>query len=318
MLLRFTLTNSPNRHRLGKFAVRAQTSTTSYIGRFAPSPSGRLHFGSAVAAIASYVQARYQGGVWHLRIDDLDPPREQSGAAQQILSDLESLGLEWDGPVVYQSQQSEFYDAALAALDTAGFAFSCSCTRKQLGGKIYPGTCRNGLKAGSAERTIRVKVGSKCVSFDDIARGPQTQNLATEVGDFVLRRADGYYAYHLAVVIDDARLGASEIVRGVDLLESTGRQIHLQHLFGYETPRYCHIPVVLNERGTKLSKQSFAKPIAGLNAADVLSEALDFLGFRPPKEIYASSTREILDWAIQVWDINAMTRLPREHRASKG
>ena len=253
------------------------------------------------------------GGKWAVRIDDIDPPREVPGAADQILRDIESLGLEWDGAVTYQSQRSDDYDAALAKLRDNGATFSCGCTRKQLGGKVYPGTCRNGLPTGSVERTIRVKVCSKSITFDDVLRGRQNEDLGTEVGDFVLRRADGFYAYHLAAVVDDARLGVSEIVRGADLLSSTARQIHLQQLLGFDTPRYCHLPVALNERGAKLSKQTFAAPIVDTKAADVLSEGLDFLGFTAPEEVWGTSPTEILAWAAKVWDIREINRNSREY-----
>jgi glutamyl-Q tRNA(Asp) synthetase len=287
---------------------------SGYIGRFAPSPSGPLHFGSAVAALASFLQARQRGGQWQIRIDDLDPPREQRGATRSILDVLVALGLEWDGPVTYQSERSSAYENALQKLADAGLTFPCACTRKQLGGRPYPGNCRNGVRAGLSARTLRVRVDERIVSFVDALQGGQQQQLADVVGDFILVRADGYYSYHLAVVVDDHDAGITEIVRGVDLIESTPRQVYLQHLLGCTTPEYVHIPIVLNDTGTKLSKQTFAAPIDAKNPAHILFEALRFLSQRPPLELAHADVSDILQWAHEHWDLAAVGSSSSTHR----
>ncbi len=227
-----------------------------YRGRFAPSPTGPLHFGSLVAATASYLDARRHGGEWLVRMEDVDKPREMPGAAASILSDLEYFGFHWDGPVMYQSQRTAAYQEALDRLKAMGMAYPCGCSRKEIEGDVYPGTCANGLPPGKVARSWRV-------------RGE---------GDFVVLRADGYFAYQLAVVVDDAAQGITDVVRGADLLDSTPRQVHLQKLLGYPTPRYTHIPVVLAADGQKLSKQNGAEALDRGRAAELLREALRFLG----------------------------------------
>ncbi|HSD41782.1 MAG TPA: tRNA glutamyl-Q(34) synthetase GluQRS, partial [Burkholderiales bacterium] len=212
------------------------SSQPRYRGRFAPSPSGPLHFGSLVAALGSYLDARMHAGEWLVRMEDLDPPREAPGAADEILRTLESLGLEWDGGVMRQSTRSDAYRSALAQLDKTGATYPCACTRAEIsdsavggtdGSLVYPGTCRNGLPAGRTRRATRVRVGEAVIDFEDAVRGPQRQPLADVVGDFVLLRADGLFAYQLAVVVDDAAQGITDVVRGADLLDSTPRQILL-------------------------------------------------------------------------------------------
>lgn len=256
-----------------------------YVGRFAPSPTGPLHFGSLVAALASWLDARAARGRWLVRIEELDAPREQPGAADEILRALERLGLGWDGPVAYQSQRTALYREALEKLKK--HTYWCGCTRREIadsslglaadGAQIYPGTCRGGLPPGKAPRALRIRASGN-VEFEDRLQGKQSQLLERDVGDFVLYRANGQFAYQLAVVVDDAEQGISEVVRGADLLDSTARQIHLQQLLGYSRPRYLHVPAAVNAAGEKLSKQTGAAPIDVTRSEDELRRALAFLG----------------------------------------
>jgi glutamyl-Q tRNA(Asp) synthetase len=279
-----------------------------YKGRFAPSPTGPLHFGSLVAALGSYLDARAHGGAWLLRMEDLDPPREQPGAADAILHSLEKFGLHWDGPVLYQHTRLDAYQAAMARLLETGTAFPCACTRSEIAdsgligleGPVYPGTCRTGL-AGRPTRAIRVRVNSASVDFNDTLQGYCSQNLEREIGDFVIRRADGYFAYQLAVVVDDAFQGITHVVRGADLLLSTPRQIHLQRLLGLPIPIYTHLPVAVNAQGEKLSKQTGAEPLHGATPGAVLIRALSFLLQSPPQELHGAAPHELLDWAVPHW-----------------
>ena len=297
--------------------VSGVASSVSYVGRFAPSPTGPLHFGSAVAALASFAQARSRRGRWTVRIEDIDPPREQPGASAAILNALTALGLEWDGPVRYQSQRAAAYDEALATLDTAGWTFGCACTRKQLGAGPYPGTCRNGVAAGKIARSIRVRVDAEEIEFEDKLHGSFKQDLRRKVGDFIVLRSDGLYSYHLAVVVDDAADGITEIVRGADLIDSTPRQIYLQSILGLVTPAYVHIPLVLDDKGTKLSKQAFADPIDVRAAPRVLIEALRFLQQHPPPELLDGSADEIVAWAVTHWDIHALAQPSTQQAADQ-
>ena len=280
---------------------------TNYVGRFAPSPSGPLHFGSVVTAVASYLEARSQSGTWLVRIEDIDPPREQPGASRAILNTLMALGLEWDGQVTYQSRRSRAYDAALERLHEASLTFTCSCTRKELAGGPYPGTCRDGRDCAKPARTLRVRIGHGSIFFNDVIQGRFSAHRQS-IGDFVLLRADGLYAYHLAVVVDDAASGVTEVVRGVDLLESTTQQIFLQGVLGYTTPGYAHIPLVLDESGSKLSKQTFAAPIDESRPSSVLFNALVFLGQSPLGELVDANPQEVLDWAVQNWQIRSVAK----------
>ncbi len=264
---------------------------SSYRGRFAPSPTGPLHLGSLVAAMASYLDARAHQGRWLVRIEDLDFDRNVKGADSAILHTLQRCGMVSDEDVVWQSARTQHYDAALQQLGS--LVFPCGCSRKEIADsrlraglqdqQIYPGTCRHGLTSNKPARSYRLRVpeGEDAVfSFDDRLLGKQSQNLATEVGDFVLKRADGFWAYQLAVVVDDALQGITHIVRGSDLLDSTARQIYLQKLLAVSTPSYLHLPVVLSDSGEKLSKQTGA---IGFDCGDndLLREALlpaaDFL-----------------------------------------
>jgi glutamyl-Q tRNA(Asp) synthetase len=257
-----------------------------YVGRFAPSPTGPLHFGSLVAALASYLEARAANGRWLVRLDDLDQQRTQPGAAGGILRALERLGLEWDGPVLAQSSCIERYRAALDELTRDGLAYPCACTRKELedsalaidGARIYPGTCRRGLAPGKTARALRLRTHGAPIGFADAIQGWVEQRVEQEVGDFVLRRADGIIAYQLAVVVDDMDQGVTHVVRGADLLDSTARQIHLQRLLGARKPHYAHVPVALNASAEKLSKQTGARPLDLANPKAELARARRFLG----------------------------------------
>jgi len=256
-----------------------------YAGRFAPSPTGPLHFGSLVAALASWLDARAAGGRWFVRIEDLDRPREQPGATDAILRALERLGLYWDEPVLFQSRRLERYREALGKL--RAHTYWCGCSRSEIadsslgiaadGAQIYPGTCRTGLGLGKTARALRLRTREAEIVFTDRVQGVQRQSVAREVGDFVLHRADGQFAYQLAVVVDDAEQGITDVVRGADLLDSTARQIYLQRLLNYPEPRYLHVPAVVDAGGEKLSKQTGAMPVDPSDRA-VFARALQVLG----------------------------------------
>ena len=289
-----------------------------YRGRFAPSPTGPLHFGSLVAAVGSWADARAHRGDWLVRMEDLDPPRESPGAADEILRVLAALGLEWDEPVSYQSARVQAYGAALASLHRRGAVFACACTRKEIadsviggpdGSLVYPGTCRDGLPPGRAARATRVRVASVTMEFEDAVQGQVRQDLARDVGDFVLVRTDGLFAYQLAVVVDDAAQGITDVVRGADLLDSTPRQIFLQQLLDLPTPRYLHLPVATDAHGEKLSKQTLAEPVDPSRGAEALLSALRFLGQAPPAALSGTSPRDVLGWAAAHWDRG---RIPRQ------
>lgn len=286
------------------------------IGRFAPSPTGPLHFGSMVAAVGSYLSARAAGGRWLLRIEDVDAPRTVAGAADDILRTLSLFGFEWDGPVVWQSARTAAYREAFDALQAGGHVFGCACTRKEIadsalardGSRRYPGTCRNGLAFGRDARAWRLRVEPGSIGFDDVVQGWVEENVAEEVGDFVLLRADGLFAYQLAVVVDDAEAGVTEVVRGADLLDSTPRQILLQRLLGLPTPRYAHLPVASNAAGEKLSKQTLARAVADARPQQVLADALTFLGQHPPTGLADAGLDAVWAWAQANW---SMARVPR-------
>jgi len=286
------------------------------VGRFAPSPSGPLHFGSIVAALGSCLAVRQGGGRWLLRIEDLDAPRTVAGAAEGILRTLERFGFEWDGPVVWQHARTDAYREAFERLQTGGWIFGCACTRKEMadsalardGTRRYPGICRAGLPAGRAARAWRLRVDPGVVAFDDAVQGRVVEDVAADVGDFVLLRADGLFAYQLAVVVDDAEAGVTEVVRGADLLDSTPRQILLQRLLGYPTPAYAHLPVASNAAGEKLSKQTLARSVEGAEPARLLVDALDFLGQGPPVDLADADLATVWGWALENW---SMARVPR-------
>lgn len=283
-----------------------------YRGRFAPSPTGPLHFGSLVAALASYLEARQQQGEWLLRMEDLDTPRNMPGAADAILRSLEAFGFEWDGAVVYQSERHDLYAAALARLQEDVLVYPCGCTRKEIAdsaihgieGAIYPGTCRSGLPPGKTARAWRIRAENRTIGFDDAIQGHVAQNLARDIGDFVLKRADGFYAYQLAVVVDDADQAITHVVRGADLLDSTPRQIYLQQVLGLPAMHYAHIPVVLNAQGEKLSKQTQAAAVDDRQPATQLWQALDFLQQSPPAAVRNAPLADIWQWADQNWQLS--------------
>jgi glutamyl-Q tRNA(Asp) synthetase len=293
---------------------RSATPIKPYRGRFAPSPTGPLHFGSLVAAVGSYLDARHHRGEWRLRIEDIDPPREAPGAADGILRTLEAFGLEWDGPVSYQSRHAERYEAALARLERLGFLYGCACTRREIpdsglsgaAGAVYPGTCRGGLPPGRTARSLRVRVDDGDIGVHDRLQGHTRQSLREQAGDFIVRRADGLIAYQLAVVIDDAAQRISHVVRGADLLDSTPRQIYLQRLLGLPTPDYLHLPVAVNEAGEKLAKQTRAREVGHGQAVTVLQDVLRFLNQRLPESADDASPAELLRWASERWDVRAI------------
>lgn len=284
-----------------------------YVGRFAPSPTGPLHAGSLVAAMASYLDAKAHGGAWLVRIEDIDEARTVAGSAEAILQTLQDFGMQWDGEVVWQSRRKDLYQAAFEQLQ--GHTYPCGCTRREIadshanartgtasdGAAVYPGTCRNGLAPGRVPRAYRLRVpdpGGDLMRFHDAWVGDVGQRLATEVGDFVLKRADGFWAYQLAVVVDDAAQGVTHVVRGIDLLDSTARQIYLQRLLGLPTPHYLHVPVVTNEAGEKLSKQTGARELDMQNPLALLNEAAAFLKLKVP---HTDSLEEFWRRALEAW-----------------
>ncbi|MCH8620931.1 tRNA glutamyl-Q(34) synthetase GluQRS [Undibacterium sp. TS12] len=271
--------------------TRHKTKHQIYTGRFAPSPTGPLHMGSLVAAMASYLDAKAHDGIWLLRMEDLDFDRNVKGADQHILQSLERCGMQWDGEVTWQSQRQALYETALQKLGNN--VYPCACSRKEIAdsrlrmgeaaSQVYPGTCRQGIAPGKVARAWRLQVPDQVIAFTDRLCGKLSQNLAQEVGDFVLKRADGFWAYQLAVVVDDAAQGITDVVRGADLIDSTARQIYLQKLLGLPTPTYLHVPVVTNAHGEKLSKQTGALAF-DRDGVDILHEALlpaaRFLGLK--------------------------------------
>ncbi len=300
--------------------AKPSTATSSirplYHGRFAPSPTGPLHFGSLVTAAASYLQARSCSGHWSVRIDDLDMARAVANADRGILETLQRYGFCWDGPVIYQSQHAESYRGALEFLGDSGFTYPCGCSRREIADStigapahwIYPGTCRRGLARGRTGRSIRLRVGSATVEAHDRIQGTIRQQLAHSVGDFVLYRTDGQHAYQLAVVVDDARQGVTEVVRGSDLLDSTPRQIYLQQLLRLPLPDYMHIPTAVDGYGNKLSKQTHAPALDSRNPVPTLARALAFLGQPLPKHLQNATLNALWEWAVGHWDTR---RIPR-------
>ncbi|MCF7201790.1 tRNA glutamyl-Q(34) synthetase GluQRS [Pseudomonas oligotrophica] len=278
-------------------------SSQPYVGRFAPTPSGYLHFGSLVAALASYLDARAVAGRWLLRMEDLDPPREMPGAQQAILQTLERYGFEWDGPVVRQSERLDTYNRVIERLLERGLAYPCHCSRKKLQGHagVYPGFCRNaGLPLEGA--AIRLRVPERVYAFSDRVQGEFRQQLGREVGDFVIRRRDGLIAYQLAVVLDDAWQGITDVVRGADLLDSTPRQLYLQEVLGLPQPRYLHVPLIIQPDGHKLGKSYRSPPLAADQAGPLLLRALRALGQQPAAELAGAAPGEVLAWGIAHWD----------------
>ena len=293
---------------------------SGYVGRFAPSPTGPLHFGSLVAAIASWLDARAAGGRWLVRIEDVDEPRTEPGAIDEILRALEALGLEHDGEIVRQSTRKALYDEALERLRRAGHVYRCGCSRREIAdsalrgpeGPIYPGTCRGDRGAYRAlavaaplDGAVRFAIGEGRVEFDDRVQGHVVQEVAADIGDFVLRRRDGLFAYQLAVVVDDAAQGVTDVVRGADLLGSTGRQVLLQRALGDPRPRYLHFPVVVDASGEKLSKQTRAQPIDARDGPKLIAQALRFLGQRA---VETDTPEKMLAQAGAQWDASLIPR----------
>ena len=276
-------------------------------GRFAPTPNGPLHLGSVVAAVASHLSARHRGGEWHVRIDDVDVVRVVPGAADAILRELERLALPWDGPVVRQRDNTERYRDALARLERGGWTFGCACTRREAGPGPYPGTCRDGTPRPA--RSVRMRADSR-IAFHDAVQGEVEIDLPAETGDFIVYRADRIHAYHLAAAVDDAALGVTEIVRGADLLASTGPQVHVQRALGFPAPAHAHVPVATTAAGAKLAKSSAAPASAERPAAVVLRATLGFLGLLPPAGI--DDPAGLVEWGTRHWDL---ARVPRVREA---
>ena len=284
-----------------------------YVGRFAPSPTGPLHIGSLATAVASFIHARQNNGEWLVRMEDIDPPREVTGATSAILHALERFDLHWDRNVLYQSTRTEAYRAAAESLLQSGMAYHCSCTRSQLRNRQtgkgaperYPGICRT-KKTHERETAVRVLTSPTPITFTDMLQGERSYALEHTCGDYVIFRRDGLPAYHLAVVIDDAEQGITHVIRGVDLLDSTATHIHLQQTLGLPTPDYGHLPVIVNDTGQKLSKRTGAKPLdleqSGLVAFDLLIQ----FGLQPPSELRGEQPEALWRWAVSNWDIQAL------------
>lgn len=288
-------------------------SQSAYIGRFAPSPSGPLHFGSLIAALGSYLQAKSQQGKWLVRIEDIDPPREIVGASDDILATLTAYGLIWDDKVVYQSQQSAYYEQALALFEQKKLSYACACTRKiikQQGG-LYQGNCRD-KNLNSDNNALRINVSrlaKPITCFYDQLQGDIILDKYQADEDFIIKRKDALYAYNLAVVIDDIHQGISEVVRGADLLPTTGKQISLYQLLDKKPPTYTHLPLATTSPGVKLSKQNHALAIDKKNPIPTLLQALAFLGHQPPDLIDKSTCKNILNWAIKNW---CLSKVPKQ------
>jgi len=301
--------------------MTAKSAACPPVGRFAPSPTGPLHFGSLVTAVGSYCLARRDGGRWLLRIEDLDVPRVVAGAADDIMHTLERLGLHWDGEVQWQSRRTACYEAALARLRQKGLVFDCACSRREVlasaphpgeEGPLYPGTCREGVPRGRRPRSLRIRVPERQVCFADGVFGAVEQHLASAVGDFVLRRADGLFAYQLAVVVDDAEAGVTQVVRGADLLSSTARQIFLHLSLENPLPDYVHLPLALAGDGEKLSKRHGAVPVSGDEEdGALLWRVLEFLGQGPPPSLRRATADEVLGWGAAHFDLKRVSDVSR-------
>lgn len=285
------------------------------VGRFAPSPTGPLHFGSLVAAVASYCDAKSQGGRWLLRIEDVDTTRRVAGASADMIRTLQHYGFVWDEEIVYQSERTEHYEQALAQLRSRGLAYPCTCSRKeiadsstQLGieGAIYPGTCLQHPIKPDTPAAWRLKTPAINIGFADRIIGWQQHAMASDIGDFVIKRADGLFSYQLAVVVDDALQGVTHVVRGADLLQSTTRQIYLQQCLGYATPAYAHIPLVLNDQGQKLSKQTLATALPLDNILATLVAAFNFLPYLPQPVPTFSNLPALWQWATAHWQLGQL------------
>ncbi|MCW8934553.1 MAG: tRNA glutamyl-Q(34) synthetase GluQRS [Gammaproteobacteria bacterium] len=302
-----------------------QKQTPTYRGRFAPSPTGPLHKGSLVAAMASYLEAKKNNGQWLVRMEDVDELRNVKGAADSILRSLEAFGFEWDENILYQTARKDAYIEALATLKSQHQVYPCTCSRKSLKekarlgkirngqfGLIYPGYCKNKHFSNFKpdEYAIRIKTPDKNYSFNDELLGHNTQNLKTDLGDFIIRRRDGLFAYQLAVVVDDAYQNISHIVRGADLLDSTSRQLFLQQSLNYSQPHYAHFPLIVHKNGDKLSKQTGATGIGDIADIQLLVECLEFLGQKPPAELVQESLADFWQWALENWQLS-LSKTPR-------
>ncbi|NOQ68568.1 MAG: tRNA glutamyl-Q(34) synthetase GluQRS [Gammaproteobacteria bacterium] len=282
------------------------TNPQIYKGRFAPSPTGPVHYGTLIAAVGSYLQAKSNDGQWLIRMEDVDITRKVDGADVDILNTLESFGFEWDGAVIYQSEQTEHYEQAVDELLSQSLVFPCFCTRKQLAksdDKIYPGTCRQHQLPEKHEHALRLLAKEISIEFNDAVMGKQRQEIKQQCGDFIIKRRDGLFAYQLAVVVDDAMQNITEVVRGADLLDSTPRQIYLQQLLNYPTPDYCHLPLAVDNSGNKISKSEGATKIDLRHKEQLLVSVLDFLGQNPPEDLLQSSINDIWSWATEYWDV---------------
>lgn len=280
----------------------------AYTGRFAPSPTGPLHLGSLYTALASFLQARSRHGKWLIRIDDLDTPRNQQGAAEAMLKTLDACGLYWDSSVTYQSQHVKFYEAILQDLADKCLLYRCQCSRKTLE-SIYTGTCRHHIISPEIPHALRLKTDARIIRFNDELQGSITHNLAQQHGDFIVKRKDTIIAYQFAVVIDDYLQGITHIVRGVDLLDATPKQIYCQQIIGLTTPHYAHVPVLIDAQGQKLSKQTLAKAVDTNEPALLLFNLLQLLQQNPAIELQYASVSELLAWAITHWQFTALKNL---------
>ena len=292
-----------------------------YIGRFAPSPSGPLHFGSLIAATASYLCAKSVQGQWLLRIEDVDKFRIKKNSIDSIINTLESYGYQWDSEILYQSQRTEAYQYALDSLKT--LTYPCTCTRKFLQqktpvgtyGYIYTGFCREQISNPNATQfSIRLRTNSKTIYFNDALQAPYHQNIEIEVGDFILKRSDKMFSYQLAVVVDDEYQKISEVVRGSDLLDNTPRQLYLQQCLGYRHPTYLHFPIAITEDGKKLSKQNHSPEVAKHHKRQTILQVLNFLGQQAPPLDYFSNLEDLWDWAIKNWNRD---KIPAQMTLSK-
>ena len=288
-------------------------------GRFAPSPTGLLHFGSLIAAIGSYFECKTRQGQWLLRIEDLDRYRTVPGAADRIMRTLETFGLYWDGPVLYQSQRTAVYQVAFNTLDDAGLLYPCSCSRREIAleartgieGPVYPGYCRTDRRHPERTPAWRLRTDSRTICFNDRIQGDTQQNVGTGIGDFIVRRADGLFAYQLAVVVDDAAQGITDIVRGADLLGSTPRQILLQQFLQLPTPHYAHLPLAVDGQGRKLSKQFASAPVDPDRPAPAFWQALRFLGQRPPPDLESGPIQALHQWTLAHWSTARIPNSPQ-------
>lgn len=290
---------------------KAILSNAPYIGRFAPSPTGPLHLGSLYTALASYLDARRQNGRWLLRIDDLDTPRNMPGAIPAILDCLQRFGLHWDGDIYYQSQHIDDYLGAITRLKHKDSVYACVCSRKRLADfpGVYPGFCRNLQHPDDPQHALRLKTRDEVLCFDDRLQGSICENQARQHGDFIIKRKDGIIAYQLAVVMDDYNQQVNHVVRGFDLLDSTGRQVFLHRLLDIPQPAYMHVPVIVDSQGNKLSKQTYAQAVDESRPAAKLFLLLGWLKQSPPPSLRQASVEDILDWAIAHWQPQALKKI---------